>query len=99
MNNTQKITGFVGGTRKRPTPIRDAEVLKITQQMEEGTTKPKARQDFEEGGQVRVTDGPFMNFTGAVEEVRPDKQKLIVLVSIFGRATPVELDYMQVEKV
>lgn len=97
VKDTQKITGFVGGTAKNPTPVPEREVRRITQQMEEGTTKPKPKQDFQEGETVRVTDGPFMNFTGTVEEVRPDKQKLRVLVSIFGRATPVELDFMQVE--
>jgi transcriptional antiterminator NusG len=99
VKDTDKITGFVGGTRRRPSPVPEREVLRITQQMEEGTTKPKPKQDFQEGETVRVTDGPFMNFTGTVEEVRPDKQKLRVLVSIFGRATPVELDFMQVESV
>ncbi len=99
VKNTQKITGFVGGTARRPRPIPESEVLRVTEQMEEGTTKPKTKQTFEEGQQVRVNDGPFMNFTGTVEEVRPDKQKLRVLVSIFGRATPVELDFMQVESV
>ncbi len=99
VKNTQKITGFVGGSARRPTPMRDAEVKRITDQMEEGTAKPATRQTFEHGSQVRVTDGPFMNFTGTVEEVRPEKQKLRVLVSIFGRATPVELDFMQVESV
>ncbi len=98
VKNTQKITGFVGGENaRRPTPIRESEVRRITAQMEEGTVKPKPKQDFSEGEQVRVTDGPFMNFTGTVEEVRPDKQKVRVLVSIFGRATPVELDFIQVE--
>ncbi len=97
VKNTQKVTGFVGGTQRKPRPVRPNEVARIMGQMEDGTTKPKTRQTFEEGQQVRVTDGPFMNFTGTVEEVRPDKQKLRVLVSIFGRATPVELDFMQVE--
>lgn len=99
VKNTQKITGFVGGNQRRPRPMRDAEVDRLTQQMEEGTSKPKPKQNFEEGMTVRVNDGPFMNFTGTVEEVRPDKQKLRVLVSIFGRATPVELDFIQVETV
>jgi len=97
VKNTQKITGFVGGNQRRPTPIRDKEVERITAQVKEGTVKPKPKQDFAEGEQVRVTDGPFTNFTGTVEEVRPDKQKVRVLVSIFGRATPVELDFIQVE--
>ncbi len=97
VKNTQKVTGFVGGDQRRPRPIRESEVRRTMAQMEEGTVKPKPRQDFSEGEQVRVTDGPFMNFTGTVEEVRPDKQKVRVLVSIFGRATPVELDFVQVE--
>lgn len=99
VKNTAKITGFVGGNSRRPRPMRDVEVRRLTQQMEEGTAKPKAKQTFEEGQQVRIIDGAFTNFTGSVEEVRPDKQKLKVLVSIFGRATPVELDFMQVESV
>ena len=96
---TQKITGFVGGTSRLPRPIREAEVLRITQQMTDGAERPRPKQTFQEGTQVRVTDGPFLNFTGTVEEVRPEKQKLRVLVSIFGRATPVELDFIQVERV
>jgi len=96
---TQKITGFVGGTSRLPRPIREAEVLRITQQMTDGAERPRPTTTFEEGTQVRVTDGPFLNFTGSVEEVRPEKQKLRVLVSIFGRATPVELDFIQVERV
>jgi transcriptional antiterminator NusG len=99
VKNTQKVTGFVGGSARRPTPIPEREVTRITDRMKEGVEKPKPRQDFEEGDQVRVTDGPFMNFTGTVEAVRPEKQKLRVLVSIFGRATPVELDFIQVESV
>ena len=98
VKGTQKITGFVGGTT-HPTPIPDAEVERIAQQMEEGTERPKATQTFEEGVHVRVTEGPFVNFSGVVEEVRPEKQKLRVLVSIFGRATPVEVDFMQVERI
>ena len=78
--------------------ITDDEVARLTNQISEGTLKPKPQVQFEEGDQVRVTDGPFSNFNGTVEEVKPDKGKLRVLVSIFGRATPVELDFMQVEK-
>lgn len=99
VKNTQKITGFVGGNARRPTPMPEREVLRISQQMEDGTSRPKAKQTFEEGVQVRVIDGPFMNFTGVVEEVKPEKQKLKVSVAIFGRPTPVELDFMQVERV
>ena len=99
VQDTPKVTGFVGGNKQKPRPIRDREVAAILGQMEEGATKTAPKQDFREGESVRVTDGPFMNFTGTIEEVRPDKQKLRVLVSIFGRATPVELDFVQVESV
>jgi transcriptional antiterminator NusG len=96
VKNTPKITGFLGGTK--PTPVPDHEITGINKQMTEGAIKPKPRIVFEEGESVRVTDGPFSNFNGIVEEVRPEKQKVRVLVSIFGRATPVELDFSQVEK-
>lgn len=92
-----KVTGFVGGQEMPPT-ISEEEVHKITRQMEEGAVKPKPKVSFERGENVRVIDGPFTNFAGVVEEVKPDKGKLRVLVSIFGRATPVELDFVQVEK-
>lgn len=97
VKNIPKVTGFVGG-QETPPAISDEEVKKITQQMEEGAVKPKPKVQFEKGENVRVIDGPFTNFTGLVEEVKPDKGKLRVLVSIFGRATPVELDFVQVEK-
>ncbi len=100
VNDTPRVSGFVGGGRTpgsvRPVPER--EVLRITNQMEEGTARPTPKQRFEEGETVRVTDGPFANFNGTVDEVNVDKGKLRVLVSIFGRATPVELDFTQVEK-
>ena len=92
-----KITGFVGGGRS-PAPVPDEEVQRITQQISEGTLKPKPKVSFEKGESVRVVDGPFTNFNGMVDEVKPEKGKLKVLVSIFGRSTPVELDFMQVEK-
>lgn len=92
-----KVTGFVGGQETPPT-VPDEEVSKIMKQMEEGAVKPKLKILFGRGENVRVVDGPFTNFTGIVEEVKPDKGKLRVLVSIFGRATPVELDFGQVEK-
>lgn len=92
-----KVTGFVGGQEAPPT-ISEEEVFKITRQMEEGAVRPKPKVLFDRGENVRVVDGPFTNFTGIVEEVKPDKGKLRVLVSIFGRATPVELDFVQVEK-
>ncbi len=92
-----KVTGFVGGQEAPPT-ISEEEVHKITRQMEEGAVRPKPKVLFDRGENIRVVDGPFTNFTGIVEEVKPEKGKLRVLVSIFGRATPVELDFVQVEK-
>ncbi len=92
-----KVTGFVGGQEKPPS-VSDEEIEKITRQMEEGAVRPKPKVLFDRGENVRVIDGPFTNFTGIVEEVKPEKGKLRVLVSIFGRATPVELDFIQVEK-
>ena len=88
--------GHVGGNK--PVPVKDEEIAGINQQMTEGATKPKPKISFDQGESIRVIGGPFSNFTGIVEEVRPDKQKVRVLVSIFGRATPVEVDFMQVEK-
>jgi transcription termination/antitermination protein NusG len=99
VKNTPKVTGFVGAAHnQQPPPISDAEVQRLTTQISEGTLKPKPKVQFEDGDTVRVIDGPFANFNGTVEEVNPDKGRLKVLVSIFGRATPVELDFMQVEK-
>lgn len=95
--NTPKITGFVGDA-KEPSPLSADEVSKIMQQVEEGSSSPRARISFEQGETVKVIDGPFAEFNGTVEEVKADKQKVKVLISIFGRATPVELDFMQVEK-
>jgi len=97
VKETSKVTGFVGGNQ--PFPILDEEVQKITRRMEEGAERPKPKVLFEVGETVRVTDGPFLNFTGVVDDVKPEKAKLRVMVSIFGRATPVELEFMQVEKV
>lgn len=97
VRSTPKITGFVGGGT-RPTPISDEEVARMTQQMKEGAAKPKPKIHFEEGENVRVISGPFANFSGFVDEVRPEREKVRVMVQVFGRATPVELDYMQVEK-
>jgi transcriptional antiterminator NusG len=97
VKETPKVTGFVGGPH-HPSTISDEEVRVITNQMAEGAVKPRPKIQFEQGESVRVVDGPFSNFTGIVEEVRPDKGKLRVLVSIFGRATPVELEFTQVEK-
>lgn len=98
VRNTSKVTGFVGGEVK-PTPISDTEAQRIIQQMEEGVNKPKPKYSFEEGDEVRVIDGPFTNFQGVVEEVKPDKEKLRVLITIFGRPTPVELEFIQVNKI
>jgi transcriptional antiterminator NusG len=97
VKSTPKVTGFVGSARNPPA-ISDQEVARITSRMTEGVLKPKPKVRFEEGESVRVIDGPFANFNGIVEEVKPEKGKLRVLVSIFGRATPVELDFVQVEK-
>ncbi|MFC1835783.1 transcription termination/antitermination protein NusG [Thermodesulfobacteriota bacterium] len=97
VKGTPKVTGFIG-SRTEPAVIPDEEVDQIKRQMEEGKEKPKPKYSFEKGDSVRVVDGPFINFNGEVEEVRPDKGKLRVLVSIFGRPTPVELDFIQVTK-
>jgi transcription termination/antitermination protein NusG len=96
VKNTPKITGFLGGTK--PTPVPAHEITGVQSSMTEGKVKPKAKVVFEAGDTVRVVEGPFANFSATVEEVKPDKQKVKVLVSIFGRATPVELDFTQVEK-
>jgi len=98
VKNTPKVTGFVGGSAMRPTPISEKEVQAILQQIQEGVEKPKPKILFETGEGVRVREGPFTDFHGTVEEVNYDKNKLRVSVSIFGRATPVELDFSQVEK-
>jgi transcriptional antiterminator NusG len=98
VRNTAKVTGFLGGGNN-PSPVPDEEAIRIIQQMEEGISKPKPRYTFEEGDEIRVIDGPFSNFQGTVEEVKQDKEKLKVLITIFGRATPVELDFIQVSKI
>ena len=98
VKETPKITGFVGDKIK-PVPVAESEVQKMTSRIAEGQIKPKPRISFSEGESVRVIDGPFANFTGIVEDVNQDKGKLKVLVSIFGRSTPVELDFIQVEKI
>jgi transcriptional antiterminator NusG len=97
VKGTPKVTGFVGSTTKPPA-IPEKEVLRLTKQIDEGTLKPKPRVHFEEGENVRVVDGPFQNFNGVVDGVNEEKSKVRVLVSIFGRATPVELEFLQVEK-
>jgi len=96
VKDIKNVSGFVGG--HHPTPVPDSEIDAIRQQVAEGAAKPKPRVVFEAGDHVRVIDGAFANFQGSIEEVKPDKQKVRVLVSIFGRSTPVELDYGQVEK-
>jgi transcriptional antiterminator NusG len=96
VRDTPKVTGFVGG--RKPQPVPSPEIQSVVQQVEEGAAKPRPRVLFTAGDHVRVNDGAFANFTGTIEEVKPEKQKVRVLVSIFGRATPVELDYSQVEK-
>jgi transcription termination/antitermination protein NusG len=97
IKNTPKITGFVGHATNPP-EVPENEVREITQQMEEGALRPKPKVLFEVGEAIKVVDGPFQDFNGTVEEVKPEKGKVRVLISIFGRATPVELDFVQVEK-
>jgi transcription termination/antitermination protein NusG len=98
VKSTPKVTGFVGGTATKPTPISDKEVDKIMHQMQEGVEKPRPKVLFETGELVRVKEGPFTDFNGMVEEVNYEKSRLRVSVTIFGRATPVELEFAQVEK-
>ncbi len=99
VKHTNKVTGFIGGTGNRPSPISEKEVEKIMAQMQEGVEKPRPKTLFEVGEMVRVREGPFTDFNGNVEEVNYDKSRLRVSVTIFGRATPVELEFGQVEKV
>ncbi len=99
VKHTSKVTGFIGGARNRPAPISEAEVAKIVSQMQEGAEKPRPKVEWIVGELVRVKEGPFTDFNGAVEEVNYEKSKVKVSVTIFGRATGVELDFAQVEKV
>jgi len=98
VKHTNKVTGFVGGAKNRPAPISEAEVQKIETQMQEGVEKPRHKVEFVVGEYVRVKEGPFTDFNGSIEEVNYEKSKVRVSVTIFGRATPVELEFSQVEK-
>jgi len=98
VNSTAKVTGFLGGHEK-PTPLTEQEASQILDRMEAGKLKPKPKYLFEIGDEIRVIDGPFTNFNGVVDEVNPEKGKIRVLVSIFGRSTPVELEFVQVSKI
>jgi transcriptional antiterminator NusG len=98
VKHTNKVTGFVGGAKNRPSPISEAEVAKIVNQMQEGTEKPRHKVEFMVGEFVRVKDGPFTDFNGSVEDVNYEKSKVRVSVTIFGRSTPVELEFSQIEK-
>ncbi|MCB5364851.1 transcription termination/antitermination protein NusG [Pusillimonas sp. CC-YST705] len=98
VKSTNRVTGFLGGSGNRPAPISEREVEKILSQMEEGVEKPRPKILFEVGEMVRVKEGPFADFNGNVEDVNYEKSKVRVSVTIFGRATPVELDFGQVEK-
>jgi len=95
VKNTPKVTGFIG-SKDKPSPISDEDVQSLRTRIDEGTLKPKPKYKFEEGDHVKIIDGPFTNFDGVVDEVKPEKGKLRVIVSIFGRSTPVELDFIQV---
>ena len=99
VKHTSKVTGFIGGARNRPAPISEAEVAKIVNQMQEGVDKPRPKVEWTVGELVRVKEGPFTDFNGSIEDVNYEKSKLRVSVTIFGRATPVELDFGQVEKI
>jgi transcriptional antiterminator NusG len=99
VKSTPKVSGFIGGTGMRPTPISQKEVDRIMHQMQEGVEKPRPKVQFEVGETLRVTEGPFADFNATVEDINYEKNRLKVSVSIFGRATPVEVDFSQVEKV
>lgn len=99
VKNTPRITGFVGGKSNKPTPVRQHEIDKLLQQMQDGIDKPRPKISYEVGELVRIKEGPFADFNGNVEEVNYEKSRLRVLVTIFGRSTPVELEFGQVEKI
>ena len=98
VRNTPKVTSFVGANKKRPAPLTDEEVRQIMNHQEETQEKPKPKYHFEKGEKVRIIDGPFANFEGDVDEVHEERSTIKVLVTVFGRSTPVELDFIQVEK-
>ncbi|HSH86246.1 MAG: transcription termination/antitermination protein NusG [Methylophilus sp.] len=98
VKSTPRVTSFIGGSAQRPTPIKDKEVEIILRRMDDSKSNPTQKMTFEKGESVRVIDGPFKDFSGTVEEINYDKNKVRVSVVIFGRATPVELDFAQVEK-
>lgn len=98
VKHTSKVTGFVGGAKNRPAPISEEEVQKIVSQMQEGTDKPRHKVEFMVGELIRVKEGPFTDFNGSVEDVNYEKSRVRVSVMIFGRSTPVELEFSQVEK-
>lgn len=98
VKHTNKVTGFVGGAKNRPAPISEAEVQKIVSQMQEGTDKPRHKVEFMVGELIRVKEGPFTDFNGSVEDVNYEKSRVRVSVMIFGRSTPVELEFSQIEK-
>ncbi len=98
INNIPKVTGFIGSNNK-PSPLSDDEVENIRKQMDTGVTLTKTNSQFQKGDNVRIADGPFLGFTGVIDDIDIDHRKLRVMVSIFGRSTPVELDFLQVEKV
>ncbi|CAG1001591.1 Transcription termination/antitermination protein NusG [Methylophilaceae bacterium] len=98
VKSTPRVTAFIGGSAQKPTPIKDKEVEIILQRMDESKNNPTQKLTFEKGESVRVIDGPFKDFSGSVEDINYEKSKLRVTVTIFGRATPVELDFSQIEK-
>ena len=98
VKDTPKVTGFIG-SKDEPVAIPEEDAAKIIAQMQEGVLRPKPKIKFEQGDKVQVTDGPFANFTGVVDEVRPDRGRVRVMISVFGRPTPVELEFTQLEKI
>jgi transcriptional antiterminator NusG len=98
IKDTPKVTGFLGGA-KDPTPLSEEEIVQIQGHMRGEAVEPKPKMSFDTGENIRVIDGPFTNFTGIIKEVNPERGKLKVMVSIFGRSTPVELEFLQVERV